>query len=208
MQERVLPPRSRELLDILSDRHDPDLTGWVLAGGTGLGLHLGHRISDDFDFFRDTHFEPASLAATLGAAASCEVLRENEDDLTALCAGVKLSFFHVSEPFLYPRVGFRFFEVADQRDIALMKLVAISSRGSRRDFVDLYCILRGGPRLEEFFRELPVKYGPGRVNTYHVLKSLTYFDDAEKEPMPTMLLPFDWEDCKAFMIREAAALVL
>jgi hypothetical protein len=46
------------------------------------------------------------------------------------------------------------------------------------------------------------------VNSYHVLKSLTYFDDAEREPMPRMLEPFDWRECKGFFVREAHALVL
>ncbi len=43
---------------------------------------------------------------------------------------------------------------------------------------------------------------------YHILKSLTYFEDAEQEPPPTMLEPFDWEECKAFFVREAHSIVL
>jgi len=87
-------------------------------------------------------------------------------------------------------------------------LAAISGRGSRKDFIDLYIILRGGLSLEEFFRWLPQKYGEGRSNAYHVLKSLTYFEDAESEPMPKMLEPFNWDECKAFFVREAHAIVL
>jgi len=74
--------------------------------------------------------------------------------------------------------------------------------------VDLHTILRGGLALEGCFGWLPRKYGTGRVNVYHVLKSLTYFEDAEREPMPRMLEPFDWRECKAFFVREAHALVL
>ena len=72
-----------------------------------------------------------------------------------------------------------------------MKLIAISGRGSRKDFIDLYTILRNGPILKDFFPLLPIKYGAGRANVYHILKSLTYFKDAEREPPPTMLEPFD-----------------
>jgi hypothetical protein len=89
-----------------------------------------------------------------------------------------------------------------------MKLAAISSRGSRKDFVDLYTILRGGLELEQCFAWLPEKYGEGRVNSYHVLKSLTYFEDAEREPLPRMFEPFDWQECRAFFVREAHAIVL
>jgi hypothetical protein len=54
---------------------------------------------------------------------------------------------------------------------------------------------------------LPRKYNRGRFNTYHILKSLTCFDDAEAEPMPAMIEPFDWKECKAFFLREARAVI-
>ena len=94
------------------------------------------------------------------------------------------------------------------RDMALMKLVAISGRGSRKDFADLYTILRDPPSLPDYFELLPRKYDPSRLNTYHILKSLTYFEDAETEPMPRMCVPFDWQECKDFFVREARAIVL
>ncbi|MBM3303261.1 MAG: nucleotidyl transferase AbiEii/AbiGii toxin family protein [Deltaproteobacteria bacterium] len=128
--------------------------------------------------------------------------------MTVLLSGTKISFFQIPDPFLFERTPYRFFFLADIRDMALMKLIAISGRGSRKDFVDLHTILRSGPILQDYFRLLPQKYGPGRANLYHILKSLTYFEDAEQEPMPTMLEPFDWEECKAFFVREAHAIVL
>jgi hypothetical protein len=180
----------------------------VLAGGTGLALLLGHRVSEDFDFFRTTGFSADRLARCLGAAGDLEVLQDEEHTLTVILSGVKISFFSVPEGFLFPTAPFSFFEIADPRDIALMKLKDISGRGSRKDFVDLYTILRGGLSLETCFGWLPQRYGKGRVNTYHVLKSLTYFEDAQREPMPRMLEPFDWSVCKSFFVREAHAIVL
>jgi hypothetical protein len=125
-----------------------------------------------------------------------------------LIQGTKLSFSRVRDPFLFEGTPCRFFTVASERDIALMKLAAISGRGSRKDFVDLYLILRIGGTLNDYFRMLPEKYGASRINTYHILKSLTYFEDAEKEPLPRMFVPFDWEECKAFFVRQARAIVL
>jgi hypothetical protein len=101
-----------------------------------------------------------------------------------------------------------FFSIASVEEIALMKLAAVSSRGSRKDFADLYVILQQGGTLEAYFELLPRKYGASRVNTYHILKSLTYFADAEKEPMPRMLVPFDWDECKAFFVRQARSILL
>jgi hypothetical protein len=208
MHEKVLPRGSRELLAKLESLRPPELEGWTLAGGTGLALQVGHRVSVDFDFFRTDHFSPGFLFRSLRQAGSVEALQEDDRTLTALVSGVKLSFFAVADGFLFPTRPYSFFEVAGRRDIALMKLAAISGRGSRKDFIDLFTILRGGLSLDTCFAWLSDKYGRGRFNTYHILKSLTYFEDAEGEPMPQMLEPFDWEACKAFFVREAHALVL
>ena len=208
MHEKVLPRGSRELLAKLESLSRPELEGWTLAGGTGLALQLGHRVSEDFDFFRSGVFSPDRLYRCLRDTGEVEVLQEDDRTLTALVSGVKVSFFSVPEDFLFPKAPFSFFELADPRDIALMKLVAISGRGSRKDFIDLYSILQSGPSLEQCLDWLPQKYGEERVNSYHVLKSLTYFEDAEREPTPRMLEPFDWSECTRFFVREAHAIVL
>ncbi len=208
MHEKVLPTGSKTLLAWVEKDAASVFQGWTLAGGTGLALWLGHRISEDFDFFRTEGMDPNLLHATFKKHGDYETLQEAENTLTVLTEGIKLSFFQIPDPFLFERTPYRFFRLADIRDIALMKLIAISGRGSRKDFVDLYTILRGGELLQDFFRLLPDKYGPGRANVYHILKSLTYFEDAEREPPPVMLEPFDWEECKAFFVREAHAIVL
>lgn len=208
MHEKVLPRGSRELLAKLGSLRLPELEGWTLAGGTGLALQLGHRVSIDFDFFRTDGFSPDLLFRCLRRTGEVEVLQEDDRTLTAIASSVKISFFTVADGFLFPTRPYSIFDLASRRDIALMKLAAISGRGSRKDFIDLYTILRGDLSLEQCFQWLPDKYGSGRFNTYHILKSLTYFEDAEREPMPQMLEPFDWEECKAYFVREAHAIVL
>ena len=98
--------------------------------------------------------------------------------------------------------------INDWRDLSTDKLLAYYGRAEPRDAIDLFFILRGGMSLGECFEALPRKYPVGRANSYHILKSLTYFRDAEKEPTPRMLEPFDWAECKAFFVREAHAIVL
>ena len=169
---------------------------------------MGHRISEDLVFFQSDAFSVDRLYGILSQVGTVETLQEDDRTLTVIVAATKVSFFSVPDAFLYPGTPYHFFELADQRDIALMKLAAISGHGSRKDFIDLYTILYSGLSLEQCFHWLPSKYGEGRVNTYHVLKSLTYFDDAEREPMPEMLVPFDWAECKNFFVREAHAIVL
>jgi hypothetical protein len=208
MHEKALPPASRELLAGIGAIPPECLQGWTLAGGTGLALRLGHRRSEDFDFFRNKGMDTRALYEAMAGITACETLQSGERTLTVLAGGVKLSFFQVADPLLFDSAPYAFFRVADPRDIALMKLLAITNRGSRKDFIDLYTILRDGPVLKDYLDLLPRKYGEGRLSDYQVLLSLTYFDDADAEPMPEMLEPFDWEQCKAFFEREARALVL
>jgi hypothetical protein len=208
MHERVLPPGSRSLIASLKKTAHPALGGWTLAGGTGLALRVGHRRSDDFDFFRTGPMDPAALLDTIAGLSETEILQQEERTLTLLARKVKISFFGIREPFLFSPQPYSFFAVADTRDIALMKLVAIMNRGSRKDFVDLYTILRDGPTLRDYLELLPRRYGTGRINTYQVLMSLAFFEDAEQEPMPAMLEPFDWEECRSFFVREARSIVL
>ena len=67
-----------------------------------------------------------------------------------------------------------------------MKLAAIMSRGSRKDYVDLYCILQQAP-LERLFEVAAVKYAQVRTFAVSAVRALTYFDDAEATPMPQMI---------------------
>jgi len=207
VHEKVLPKNSKRILEYLDTLNAKSLTGWTLAGGTGLALQLGHRVSEDFDFFRSHGFDLKELHQIFNRSGKYETLQEDQNTLTVIVKGVKLSFFQISEPFLFKKKKYYFFEIADIKDIALMKLIATSSRGSKKDFVDLFVILRSGIKLLECFDLLKKKYPRGRSNFYHILKSLNYFVDAEREPLPTMLEPFQWEECKKFLIREAHQII-
>ena len=80
-------------------------------------------------------------------------------------------------------------------DIACTKLHTISARGSKKDFIDLFYILERFS-LSELFMMLENKYAGTTYNTNHILKSLTYFEDANKQPMPRMEQNQSWEDIK------------
>lgn len=81
-------------------------------------------------------------------------------------------------------------------DIACMKLVAVGRRGARRDFGDIYFALRDVAGLDELLSAVGRKYAGTTYNVEHVPKSLVYFEDAEDEPLPKMLVDFSWEEAK------------
>ena len=208
MHEKVLSKNCLEFLKGLESDSSSLLKGWVLAGGTGLTLQLGHRTSDDLNLFRGDVDDVRHLHTELRRRGPYETLQDHDHTLTVLINGTKISFFKLEAPWLYETVSYRNFSVADVRDIGLMKLIAINNRGSRKDFIDLYTLLQGDLLLQDYFTLLPEKYDISRINLYQILKSLNYFQDAEREPMPKTLVPFRWEECKAFFIRAAHGIVL
>lgn len=119
--------------------------------------------------------------------------------------GVKVSILHYPYPLLFPAAEFDGLAVADPRDIACMKVDAIGSRGARRDFVDLYVAANtyGLPSIFEWFEK---KYASAVYNRAHLLKALTYFADAEQEPLPDMLIPLDWRAVTRYFIHEVPRL--
>lgn len=120
--------------------------------------------------------------------------------------GLRVSFLHAQVPLLYGGSSYRGLTLADPRDIAVMKVVAIGGRGSGRDFVDLFFYLKGGASLDGVFSLLTRRFQDVDFNTYHLLKSLVYFADAEEEPMPRMIRPVTWDEVKDFLVAEVRRL--
>ncbi|RLD21875.1 MAG: hypothetical protein DRI69_02845 [Bacteroidetes bacterium] len=90
-------------------------------------------------------------------------------------------------------------KLASIQDIAAMQLAAITGRGFKKDFIDLYFILEQFS-LAQIFDFYEKKYQDGSKFLAH--KSLIYFEDAEIEPMPKMLKPISWVEIKARIIAE------
>ena len=84
-------------------------------------------------------------------------------------------------------------DVASARDLGAMKLLAIAQRGSRKDFVDVYELLRNGAVLRRMLEDFREKFNADPISA---LRGLTYFDDAETEPMPEMLSTVEWRTMK------------
>lgn len=179
---------------------------FYLAGGTALALHMGHRESFDLDFFSQKAFDNALLKQELAASGDLTVTQEDEKTLNGVLDGVRVSFFEYPYDLLFPMVEYGGIELADSRDIAAMKLDAVSSRGSRKDFTDIYVLMRTYS-LQEMLGFFEKKYAVIKYNKTHLLKSLSYFDDADNEPALMMREKVSWEEIKSVLKREAVKLV-
>jgi len=182
------------------------LADFYLAGGTALALQIGHRISTDLDWFSTTRplltAEREVLAQTLSATGQFEAISEQDGMLYTRLFGVDVSFLHQHHPLLEPTVEYRDVQLASPTDIGLMKLAAINSRGTRRDFVDLYS-LREMVTLDRLLELATVKYADRPSFLAISARALAYFEEAEQQPMPNMLVSMDWADVRAYC--EAAA---
>ena len=176
----------------------PSLQPFYLAGGTAAALQLGHRISVDLDFFSHTPFDPDELARNF---ASSQVLIDQQQTspgtLKGMLAGAQLSFFFYPYETVEPLVPCEGIMLAGLIDIGLMKMTAIGSRGARRDFVDLYFILKSLGRTD-LFDLFQKKFPSQRLNLYHYARSLVHFDDADRQAEPMMLVNSDWNEIKVF----------
>lgn len=183
-----------------------DLANFYLAGGTGLALHVGHRRSIDLDLFTREPFDPEVI---LGKAEKLDGLRVLAKDLETLHLNIretKVSFLGYRYPLLFPCDALHEVKVADPRDIACMKISAIAGRGTKRDFIDLYAVSKHH-ELEQLLACFKEKYAQANYSMVHVLKSLTYFEEAEKDPMPDMLVALNWERVKQFFATEVPRLL-
>ena len=172
---------------------------FILAGGTAVALHLGHRRSVDFDFFTEKRFSTEKVFLAIKRLGhKVEMLQEEQGTLTMTVDGVKVSFFHTPYPFLEKKTGQNGIPVAGLIDIASMKVLAIAQRGAKRDFVDLYCILLDTP-FAKVARNMIARFGADRINPVIIGKALAYFSDAETDPEPAYLgKKKDWKIIKKF----------
>ncbi|MFH1890914.1 MAG: nucleotidyl transferase AbiEii/AbiGii toxin family protein [Candidatus Kuenenbacteria bacterium] len=193
MFKKSLAPATRLVLELL--KNTKIASGFYMAGGTALALQLGHRQSIDLDFFSRKKFLCNILKRELEKLGKVKVKSEDVDTLHIDLSAVAVSFLYYPYKLLYKKKNYNNIYLADWRDIACMKLSAVSSRGSKKDFIDLHFILQK-ISFEELIKIFSKKHKNLEYNLQHILKSLVYFEDADNEPMPKMLGEASWPQVK------------
>ncbi len=201
MSYQPISQNTRRVLEKIAG--EPFLKKFYLAGGTALAIQLGHRESIDLDWFSSEEFSNKELKARLEKIGKFELTGEDAGTLHGLLDDVKISFLLYPYKILFPLQSFGDVRTADERDIATMKLDAISSRGSKKDFIDLYFLLEKYS-LEELFDFFEKKFENINYNKLHILKSLVFFETAESEPMPKMIKDIEWEAVKKAIFQKAS----
>lgn len=176
----ILPTAQRRLWNELKNTPQE----FVLYGGTALALRLGHRTSEDFDFFSNHPFSPNVLRQTIAYLEDAEMRQFEENTLTAVVARdgpVKVSFFgglklnRVQDPDVIPENGIK---VASLLDIAATKMATIQQRAQARDYEDIIALAGAGVSLTEMLGAAEAVYGC-TFNGSLSLKALTFFADGD-----------------------------
>ena len=189
-------------LGLLKDlMQKPYLKGFNLVGGTSLSLQLGHRISNDLDLFCADPFDTLELKSQLAEEFPIfQVEMERPNSLITTINHVKVDFIRFRYNLAYPLVIESKIRLVNIKDIASMKIDAISGRGMKKDFFDLYFLLKLFS-LQELLTLYQEKYK--HTTIFHVIKSINYFDDAEIENDPIVIdKKVTWAKVKQTIIKE------
>lgn len=182
-------------LGLLKDLQKLDfLSQTRLVGGTSLALQFGHRESVDIDLFGKIEFELHEIRKNLDKLGKVETISVSNSIKIFTVNGIKLDLVNYPFKWLSDSIKSDDLILADIKDIAAMKLSAITNRGSKKDFVDIYYLLKHFTFVEmlSFYMK---KYDED--SQFLVLKSIVYFADAETEPMPKMKENINWIDIKS-----------
>ncbi|MEA1963869.1 MAG: nucleotidyl transferase AbiEii/AbiGii toxin family protein [Candidatus Aerophobetes bacterium] len=178
---------------------------FYLAGGTALALELGHRVSLDFDFYTEEELDPETLLQNFQKHfKNVQLIRRAENTLILSIDNVEVSLFSYPYPLISPLIKTPEVNLASMEDICAMKIVAIIQRGTKRDFIDIYFLLKEFG-LERIFTLAQKKYR-GLFNKYLALQALTYFVDADKEKKEkrtNISTEISWDEIKKELIKTA-----
>lgn len=191
---------STELLELLGRLMQLDaLSELRLVGGTALALQLGHRNSIDIDLFGELKVDKLKLTELLNTFSTTKFLGGSSSINIYMIDGIKVDIVRYPYPWLQDAILENGYRLAGLKDIAAMKIAAITQRGSKKDFIDLYFLLKkmGLKQILEWYLQ---KITDG--NQWMAIRSLTYFEDANKQPMPDMYFDITWGQMKA-SIRDA-----
>jgi hypothetical protein len=176
---------SNTTLDLIRTlQADRMLQGFLLVGGTALSLQIGHRISIDIDLCTQNEFETQELLEYLEPTYAFQLQYMHKNTLKGIINGVFVDLLRHNYKLIENPISDENILMASRQDIAAMKVNAVTGNGTRvKDFIDIYFLLK-----EYSFGELIGFYSQKyeNRNDFHIIKSLTYFNDVITEDWPNM----------------------
>lgn len=165
--------------------------------------------SFDLDFFSaEPKFDTNKILGKLSNNSGWKTNLDEENTIYGELFGAKVSF--IAYPFFVPDsefIKFGSIDILSARDIAVMKIIAISQRGRKRDFFDLYWCAKHIEPLEDAIRRLKKQYPSVAHDYHHILMSLEYFEDAQADSDPEIKFKAGWKQVKEYFESEVPQLM-
>jgi Nucleotidyl transferase AbiEii toxin, Type IV TA system len=158
MHLEIFNPQQQQLLPLLSTFKKE----FYMVGGTAIALHIGHRLSIDFDLFKNGIIKPKNIIEKFKKNKELLLVTLNrEGQLNLVCREVKFTFFTFEYDVPHPIIIEKSITIPTLPDLAAMKAFAMGRRSKWKDYVDLYFIIKGycniteiSARAQELFGEL------------------------------------------------------
>ena len=183
------------------------LQSYFLIGGTALALQLGHRISYDIDLVGKIKTDYKDLTEKLAELGNMKMIYSEDQVFQCQINDIKIDIVNYKTlNLLKPLVKIEDIRMSSIEDIATMKIKTIEDRGYKRDFFDLYCLLKK-LSLESILQFTEQRYP--ETNRLHAARCLVDFTDAEDQEDPNMLDPkVSWEEVKKYIKTEIKKVTL
>jgi hypothetical protein len=176
----VLPPAQSEIWASLAPA---SLSNFVLYGGTAIALHLGHRESLDFDFFRSDPLNKEEIRTKFHFVPGSAILQDAPDTLVILAkmpaGSVKVSFFgsigfgRVNDPV---QTCDGTLLIASLDDLMATKLKATLDRAEAKDYRDIAEMISAGVSLPAGLSAFKQMFDGEPAQ---VLRAIGYFGDGD-----------------------------
>lgn len=195
---------------------DTTFNDFYLVGGTALAMQLGHRISVDIDLFTPIPYGEMDLKSIRGSLSRLFPHIDNIQSLYerqmiySLYVGksadteIKLDLCYDDSP-IFPIKEIDGIRMASDKEIAAMKMLAITTGKRRKDFWDIHELLNKYT-LKEMI-DWGLKRYPYSLTKDEILLSLTDVWDIEDKTPVISLKNGYWEFVADDLVREANRLI-
>ena len=184
-----------------------------LVGGTALALQRGHRRSVDIDLFTDLDYSDMPVADMRDYLEKEFPFHRGTESMDMPANGyhiflsegqeppIKVDFFY-TEPFIFPAIEEDGLRIADQREIAAMKLGVIGNQIYRqKDYWDVHDLLEDYSLSEMI--QWALQRDPYSFTKEDVIKGLQQVDQVEESPMGIVSLkPLSYWELKVLDLKE------
>lgn len=204
LQLDAVPTGTMDILEFVANQ--PCLKDFYLVGGTSLALQIGHRLSVDLDFFTSQRKDINEIENELLFLEDFKLNAKNNYSIFGEYKGVKIDILNYPYKFISEPIMYKGITLCNKEDICAMKLKTSMNRGAKKDFYDIYFLLKEYS-LTTMFEFFVKKYHNIEPNA--IIKSLTYFEEAHNQENPVLLKEKDltWEKVQETIITETRKIV-